>query len=309
MGLAVNAEIPLVIVNSQRGGPSTGLPTKTEQSDLYQAVYGRNADTPIPVIAARSAGDCFTAAIDAVRIALRHMTPVMLLSDGYLSNAAEPWLIPDIDAIEPIAVNASPEPDDSRDTQSMAFERNPETLGRPWITPGMPELMHRLGGIEKDIDTGHISYDPENHQRMTDMRADKVESVAKFIPPQKMEVGPDEGELLVIGWGSTYGPIYQAMHEIRKSYRNVSYTHLRYLFPFPPNLGEMIGRFNQVLVPEMNMGQLSTVLRDRLGADPTPLCKVTGQPFLISELVERMREMLPPVMVAASEPAAKGKAQ
>jgi 2-oxoglutarate ferredoxin oxidoreductase subunit alpha len=309
MGLAVIAEIPLVIVNSQRGGPSSGLPTKTEQSDLYQAVYGRNAETPIPVIAAKSAGDCFFTAIEAVRIAIRHMTPVILLSDGYLSNAAEPWLIPDMDEIEPIESNVPPAPDDARDTQRMAFERDPETLGRPWITPGMSGLMHRIGGIEKDIDTGHISYDPDNHQRMTDMRAAKVKSVAKFIPDQTMEIGPDEGELLVIAWGSTYGPTYQAVQEIRKSHRNVGYAHLRHLCPLPSNLDAIIGKFNQLLVPEMNMGQLSTVLRDRLGADPTPLCKVTGQPFLISELVEKMRSMLPPVVVAANKPAATGEAQ
>ena len=305
MGLAVNAELPLVIVNSQRGGPSTGLPTKTEQSDLYQAVYGRNADTPIPVIAARSPGDCFFVAIEAVRIALRHMTPVMLLSDGYLSNAAEPWRIPDMDAIEPIEVNAAPGPDDTRDTQSLVFERNAETQGRPWITPGMPELMHRLGGLEKDIDTGHISYDAANHQRMTDMRAAKVESVARFIPPQAMELGPEEGELLVIGWGSTYGPIFQAVREIRETNSEVSYTHLRHLFPLPDNLGGLLGNFNQLLVPEMNMGQLSTLLRDQLGVDPTPYCKVTGQPFLISELAEKMKSMLPPVVVAAGKPVAK----
>ena len=309
MGLAVIAEIPLVIVNSQRGGPSSGLPTKTEQSDLYQAVYGRNAETPIPVIAARSAGDCFFAAIEATRIAIRHMTPVILLSDGYLSNSAEPWLIPDMDEIEPIESNLPPEPDEARDTQRMAFDRDPETLGRPWITPGMPGLIHRIGGIEKDINTGHISYDPANHQRMTDMRAAKVESVAKFIPDQTMEVGPDEGELLVIAWGSTYGPVYQAVQEIRKSHRNVGYVHLRHLCPLPSNLDAIIGKFNQLLVPEMNMGQLSTVLRDRLGADPTPLCKVTGQPFMISDLVEKMRSMLPPVVVAAIEPAAKGEAR
>lgn len=307
MGLAVNAELPLVIINSQRGGPSTGLPTKTEQSDLYQAVYGRNADTPIPVIAARSAGDCFYTAIEAVRIALRHMTPVMLLSDGYLSNAAEPWLIPDMKDIEPIVSNAPPAPDDSRDTQGMAFERNPETQGRPWITPGMPELMHRLGGIEKDIDTGHISYEPENHQRMTDMRAAKVDSVANFIPPQEMELGAEEGELLVIGWGSTYGPIFQAVQEILRSNRDVSYTHLRYIHPLPGNLSELAGRFKQVLVPEMNMGQLSSLLRDKLGIDPTPFCKVTGLPFLISELTEQISSMLPVIIKAVSEPVAKGK--
>lgn len=309
MGLAVNAELPLVIVNSQRGGPSTGLPTKTEQSDLYQAVYGRNADTPIPVIAARSPGDCFFVAIEAVRIALRHMTPVLLLSDGYLSNAAEPWRIPDMDDIEPIEVNALPAPDDTRDAQSLAFERNAETQGRPWITPGMPELMHRLGGLEKDIDTGHISYDAANHQRMTDMRAAKVESVARFIPPQTMELGPEAGELLVIGWGSTYGPIFQAVRKIRKTHSEVSYTHLRHLFPLPENLGGLLGNFNQLLVPEMNMGQLSTLLRDQLGADPTPFCKVTGQPFLISELTEKMESMLPPVVVAAGELVAEGEAR
>ncbi len=308
MGLAVNAELPLVIVNSQRGGPSTGLPTKTEQSDLYQAVYGRNADTPMPVIAAKSAGDCFFTAIEAVRIALRHMTPVILLSDGYISNAAEPWLIPDISDIEPIASNAPPQPDDSRDTQGMAFERNPDTQGRPWITPGMPGLMHRLGGIEKDIDTGHISYEPGNHQRMTDMRAEKVDSVANFIPLQEIELGSEEGELLVIGWGSTYGPIYQAVQELLRAHRDVSYTHLRHIHPLPANLGELAGKFRQVLVPEMNMGQLSTLLRDKLGLDPTPFCKVTGLPFLITELTEQIGSMLPPLVQAVDEPVAKGEA-
>ncbi|RLA37696.1 MAG: 2-oxoglutarate ferredoxin oxidoreductase subunit alpha [Gammaproteobacteria bacterium] len=307
IGLAVNAELPLVIVNSQRGGPSTGLPTKTEQSDLYQAVYGRNGDTPIPVIAARSPGDCFFAAIEATRIALRHMTPVMLLSDGYISNAAEPWRIPDMNDIEPIEINAAPEPDDARDSQAMPFERNPETHGRPWITPGMPNLMHRLGGLEKDFVTGNISYDADNHQRMTDMRAAKVASVGKFIPRQTMELGDDEGELLVIGWGSTYGPIFQAVQQARQTNTNVSFAHLRYLHPLPENLGKLIGNFNQLLVPEMNMGQLSTVLRDQLGSDPTPLCKVTGQPYQIAELFEKIRSMLPSAAVSASSPGAKGE--
>ena len=301
VGLAVNAELPLVIVNSQRGGPSTGLPTKTEQSDLYQAVYGRNGDTPIPVIAARSPGDCFFAAIDAVRIALRHMTPVMLLSDGYLSNAAEPWRIPDMADIEPIEVNAAPEPDQTREARVLAFARNPDTQGRPWIPPGIPELMHRLGGLEKDIHTGHISYDADNHQMMTDLRAAKVESVARFFPPQAMELGDAEGDLLVIGWGSTYGPIFQAVKQIRESNAAVSYIHLRHLFPFQEGLGALLGNFNQLLVPEMNMGQLSTLLRDKLGVDPTPFCKVSGQPFLIAELTDRIQSMLPPVAVAKED--------
>ncbi len=293
IGLAVNAELPLVIVNTQRGGPSTGLPTKTEQSDLYQAVYGRNADTPIPVIAACSAGDCFHAAIEAVRIALRHMTPVMLLSDGYISNAAEPWRIPDIGTIDPIASNPPSKPDSSRDNQGMAFDRNPDTLGRPWISPGMPGLTHRLGGLEKDIDSGHISYDPENHQRMTDMRAAKVASVAKFIGQQEMELGSDNGELLVIGWGSTFGPIFQAVQRVRRTHKEVSYLHLRHLFPLPIRLKSLVDGFKQLLVPEMNMGQLSTLLRDQLGVDPTLFCKVTGQPFLVSELVNKIQSMLP----------------
>lgn len=299
IGLAVNAELPLVIVNSQRGGPSTGLPTKTEQSDLYQAIYGRNGDTPIPVIAARSPGDCFFAAIEATRIALRHMTPVMLLSDGYISNAAEPWRIPDMHDIEPIETNAAPQPDDTRDPQAMPFERNPDTQGRPWITPGMPHLMYRLGGLEKDFVTGNISYDADNHQRMTDMRAAKVASVGKFIPRQTMELGDEKGELLVIGWGSTYGPIFQAVQQARQTNTKVSFAHLRYLHPLPENLGELIGNFNQLLVPEMNMGQLSSVLRDKLCVHPVPLCKVTGQPFQIAELLEKIQSMLPPLAIAA----------
>jgi len=306
IGLAVNAELPLVIINSQRGGPSTGLPTKTEQSDLYQAVYGRNGDTPIPVIAARSPGDCFFVAIEATRIALRHMTPVLLLTDGYLSNAAEPWRIPDIDDIEPIALNTLEHDDETRETPEPIFRRDPATYGRPWITPGMPELMHRLGGIEKDFDTGHISYDGDNHQRMSDMRAAKVNSVASFYPPQEMELGDEQGQLLVVGWGSTFGPIYQAVQKVRRTNSAVSYLHLRHLFPLPENLGEIVGNFDQLLVPEMNMGQLSTLLRDQLGVDPTPFCKVTGQPFLIVDLVEKIRSMLPPLAALANKPVGKG---
>ncbi|MBU2678536.1 MAG: 2-oxoacid:acceptor oxidoreductase subunit alpha [Gammaproteobacteria bacterium] len=284
MGLAVSAELPLVIVNWQRGGPSTGLPTKTEQSDLYQAVYGRNADTPIPVICASTSGECFEMAIEAVRIALRHMTPVILLADGYLSNAAEPWRIPDMSAVAPIEANAVPESDE--DPQRRAFSRSQKSLGRPWVTPGMPGLMHRVGGLEKDIESGHISYDPANHQSMTDLRAAKVRSVADFIPAQELESGPDSGDLVVVGWGSTYGPIFQAA-----STTGTSFVHLRYLNPLPKNLGELLGRFDNILVPEMNTGQLSTLLRDKLGVDPVSFAKVTGQPFLISELVEKIESL------------------
>ncbi len=285
MGLAVNAELPLVIVNWQRGGPSTGLPTKTEQSDLYQAVYGRNADTPLPVLAAATVGECFDMAIEAVRIALRHMTPVLLLVDGYLSNAAEPWRIPDVASLERIASNAPPGAHD--DPQRRAFVRDETTLGRPWITPGMPGLMHRIGGLEKDIETGHISYDPANHQAMTDLRAAKVRSVARFIPPQTVEYGPDNGPLALVGWGSTYGPVFQAARAT-----GVSMLHLRYLNPLPANLGELLARFDRLLVPEMNNGQLATLLRDKLEVRPESFTKVSGQPFLISELTQRIDSIL-----------------
>jgi len=284
MGLAVSAELPLVIVNWQRGGPSTGLPTKTEQSDLYQAVYGRNADTPIPVLSASTSGECFTMAIEATRIALRHMTPVILLADGYLSNAAEPWKIPDLSDFEPIATNPVPDSNDS--PQRKSFTRDKKSFGRPWITPGMPDLMHRIGGLEKDLDSGHISYDPENHQRMTDLRAAKVESVANFIDDQVVEHGPDNGDLVVVGWGSTYGPIYQATRRT-----GASFVQLRHLSPLPKNLGDLLGRFDKILVPEMNHGQLTTLLRDKLCVEPVPFSKVTGQPFLIRELVAKIEEV------------------
>ncbi|NIW23905.1 MAG: 2-oxoacid:acceptor oxidoreductase subunit alpha, partial [Gammaproteobacteria bacterium] len=274
IGLAINAELPLVVVNSQRGGPSTGLPTKTEQSDLYQAVYGRNADAPVPVIAARSPSDCFEVAIEAVRIAVRHMTPVILLSDGYLANAAEPWMIPDTSAYEPIEGNAAQPKSVGDDGEFIAFQRNPETLGRPWISPGTADLAYRVGGLEKDIRTGQISYDAENHQKMSDMRAAKVQSVADFIPDQTVELGPQRGRLAVVGWGSTYGALYQAVHAMAD--RGVSHIHIRHLSPLPKNLGELLAGFERVLVPEMNMGQLSTLLRDKLGIDPVPLGKVTG---------------------------------
>lgn len=284
MGLAVSAELPLVIINWQRGGPSTGLPTKTEQSDLYQAVYGRNGDTPMPVLAASTTGECFDMVIEATRIALRHMTPVILLADGYLSNAAQPWRIPDISGYEAIATNAVPDSD--ADPQRRAFARDPRSHGRPWVTPGTPGLMHRIGGLEKDYETGHISYDPANHQRMTDLRAAKVQSVADWIGDQALEQGPDEGDLVVVGWGSTYGPIFQATLRT-----GTSFIHLRHLNPLPKNLGEMLGRFDRVLVPEMNNGQLTTVLREQLCIEPVAFNKVTGQPFMIRELVDKIESL------------------
>jgi 2-oxoglutarate ferredoxin oxidoreductase subunit alpha len=291
IGLAMNAELPLVVVDSQRGGPSTGLPTKTEQSDLYLAVYGRNADAPVPVIAARSPSDCFEVAIEAVRIAVRHMTPVILLTDGYLANAAEPWRLPNMDEIPRITVNTPGERAEGQDVPSFIFKRDPETLGRPWVAPGMPGLMYRVGGIEKDIRTGNISYDAQNHQAMSDLRAAKVASVAKFIPPQKVEIGPEKGALAVVGWGSTYGALYQAVRAMPAKER-VSHIHIRYLSPLPENLAELLSGFDRILVPEMNMGQLATLLRDKLGVETIQFNKVTGQPFLIGELVQKIRTLL-----------------
>ena len=283
MGLAVSAELPLLIVNWQRGGPSTGLPTKTEQSDLYQAVYGRNGDTPVPVLAASSSGECFDMAVEGVRIALRHMTPVILLVDGYLSNASEPWRIPIVESLAPIESHDPPTASGGPGSQTLASQRDPASLGRPWITPGMPGLAHRTGGLEKDYATGHISYDPDNHQRMTDFRQAKVDAVAAFIPDQALELGADEGDIVVVGWGSTYGPIYQAARRT-----GASFVHLRHLNPLPRNLGALLSGFDKVLVPEMNNGQLATLLRDKLGIRPLSFCKVSGQPFRISELADRI---------------------
>jgi len=293
IGLAVSAEIPLIVINSQRGGPATGLPTKTEQSDLYQAVFGRNGDAPVPVLAPRSPADCFTVAIDAVRIALRHMTPVMILTDGYLINAAEPWLLPDMDDFAPIKSNAIP-PIDGLDRETVAFQRDPITHGRPWVTPGTAGLMHRLGGLESDIRTGHLSNDAENHQLMSQMRADKVASVANFYPPQLLEIGPPEGDLAVVGWGSTYGPIYQAVRSLRNEGYAVSHIHIRHLNPFPHDLGALLANFDQLLVPEMNMGQLATLIRASFGLDFVPMNNLTGLPFRVTDLIEAIRAQLPP---------------
>ena len=280
MGLAVMTELPLVIINSQRGGPSTGLPTKTEQSDLYQAVYGRNGDTPMPVIAARSPADAFECAIEAVRLAVTFMTPVLLLTDGYIANAAEPWKVPDSNAFEPFPVAFTEKaPEDG----FKPYARNPK-LARPWVKPGTPGLLHRIGGIEKQLDTGHIDYSPANHQAMTDIRKAKVDGVADHIPEQDVELGTSSGKLVVVGWGSTYGPILQAVRRARDKGMDVSHVHIRHIWPLPKNLGALLRGYENILVPEMNTGQLKTVLRDQYLVDAKPLNKVSGQPFRIIEI-------------------------
>jgi len=283
MGLAIMTELPLVIVNSQRGGPSTGLPTKTEQSDLYQAVYGRNGDAPLAVIAARSAADCFDAAIEACRLAVQFMTPVMLLTDGYIANAAEPWRVPSLGDYAPFPVQFHTTPP-AEGERLNPYARDPETLARIWIKPGAPGLTHRIGGIEKGYDTGDISYDAANHQKMTDTRANKILGIARHIPPQEVTIGAPEGDLVVVGWGSTYGPIAQAVTRARKAGKVVSHVHLRHIWPLPENLGPLLKGFKRILVPEMNTGQLKTLLRDQLLVDARPYNKVSGQPFKIREI-------------------------
>ena len=279
MGLAIMTELPLVIVNSQRGGPSTGLPTKTEQSDLYQAVYGRNGDAPMPVIAARSPGDAFDCAIEACRIAVQYMTPVMLLTDGYIANAAEPWKVPDPASYAPFPVSFLEERNDGEDLLPYKRDANGK---RPWIKPGTPGLMHRIGGIEKAVGTGHIDYSPANHQAMTDARKDKIDGVA--VPDQDVCLGNTSGTLAVVGWGSTFGPIHQAVRRARAKGIDVSHIHVRHIWPLPANLGDLLRGFEHVLVPEMNTGQFKTVLRDQFLVDARPLTKTSGQPFQIAEL-------------------------
>ncbi|MFM5924183.1 MAG: 2-oxoacid:acceptor oxidoreductase subunit alpha [Novosphingobium sp.] len=282
MGLAVMTELPLVIVNSQRGGPSTGLPTKTEQSDLYQAVYGRNGDTPMPVISARSPGDAFECAIEACRIAVQYMTPVILLTDGYIANAAEPWLVPDPTAYEPFPASFLAEPN-GPDGSLLPYARD-EKGARPWIKPGTPGLMHRIGGIEKNPGTGNLDYSPAAHQAMSDQRKAKVDGVAKSIPAQDVCLGTTSGKLAVVGWGSSFGPIHQAVRRARAKGLDVSHIHVRHIWPLPENLGDLLRSYEKILVPEMNTGQFKTVLRDQFLVDAKPLNKTSGQPFTIAEI-------------------------
>jgi len=286
IGLAIMTELPLVVVNSQRGGPSTGLPTKTEQSDLYQAVYGRNGDAPMPVIAARSPADAFEVAIEACRIATEYMTPVMLLTDGYIANAAEPWKVPDVSAYAPFPVTFTTVAPESG---FKPYARD-NKLARPWVKPGTPGLLHRIGGIEKAQGTGNIDYSPANHQAMTDIRRDKVAGIK--VPDQTVELGEEGGKLAVVGWGSTFGPIHQAVRRARRRGVDVSHIHIRHIWPLPANLGALLKSYDKVLVPEMNTGQLKTVLRDQYLVDAKPLNKVSGQPFRIVEIEAAIGAML-----------------
>ena len=287
IGLGISTELPLVVVNTQRAGPSTGLPTKTEQSDLFLAVFGRNADAPIPVVASRSPGDCFDVAIEAVRLATKYMTPVMLLSDGYIANAAEPWRIPAMKDYTPFPVEFRKDPEDFH-----PFLRDPKTLARVWAVPGTPGLMHRIGGIEKDYNSGNISYDAANHQKMTDTRFAKINNIANDIPEQGVEIGETKGKLAVVGWGSTFGPINRAVQNMRAKGLDVSHIHIRHIWPLPRNLGDLLKSFDKVLVAEMNNGQMLTLLKGQYLVDAKGLLKVSGQPLKIDEVESAIRSHL-----------------
>ncbi len=288
LGLAVMTELPLVVVNVQRAGPSTGLPTKTEQADLLQCLYGRNGEAPMPVLAAATPTDCFDTAIEAVRIALKYMVPVMVMTDGYLANGAEPWRLPDLDAIPPIENNLVTEHNNPGDV-FLPYKRDPETLARPWAVPGTPGLEHRIGGIEKQDLTGNVSYDPANHQFMCETRRDKVEGIVRDIP-DLVPHGDSEG-LLVIGWGSTYGAIRQAVIQARAEGTKCAHAHIRHMYPFPANLGDLLDQYDQVLIPEMNLGQLVQVIRARYVADVISYPKITGKPFKVSEIKARIDQL------------------
>jgi 2-oxoglutarate/2-oxoacid ferredoxin oxidoreductase subunit alpha len=287
MGLAMAVELPLVVIDVQRGGPSTGLPTKTEQSDLLQVLYGRNGEAPIPVVAAASPADCFDAAIEACRIALTYRTPVVLLSDGYLANSAEPWRLPEVDDLPDLssAFSFTTEPN-GEDGTFLPYLRDPDTLARPWAVPGTPGLEHRVGGIEKAPETGHISYDGVNHHEQTVLRHERIERVAASLPPLEVDDPSGDADVLVIGWGSTEGPIRAACHQLRERGKPVARVHLRHLAPLPRELPDLLRSYRRVVCPENNMGQLAMLLRARTLVDVRPYDRVTGQPFTAAELVE-----------------------
>lgn len=290
MGLAVMLEIPLLIIDVQRGGPSTGLPTKTEQSDLLQAYYGRNGECPMPIVSASTPSDCFDAVYEAVRIAVQHMTPVIFLSDGYIANGAEPWRFPKSDDLQPIPVKFKTELGHGED-KFQPYLRD-EKLARPWAIPGVPGLEHRIGGLEKQNITGNVSYDPENHQLMVKIRQEKVDKIADYIPEQTLDSGPETGKILVLGWGSTYGAIKSAVAEMQIQGYAVSHAHLRHVRPFPKNLGTILKNFDQVLIPEINNGQLIKIIRDQYFVDAKGYNKIMGIPITKTELVMKLQEML-----------------
>ncbi|MES2381974.1 MAG: 2-oxoacid:acceptor oxidoreductase subunit alpha [Bacteroidota bacterium] len=290
IGLATMLEMPLVIVNVQRAGPSTGLPTKTEQSDLLQAYYGRNGECPVVILAAQSPSDCFDMAFEACRIALDHMIPVFFLSDGYIANGAEPWRFPQSSNLPEIKVSFAPART-KEDGKFMPYERD-EKLSRPWALPGTKGLEHRIGGLEKQNITGNISYDPNNHEDMVHLRQEKVNKVANYIPLQKVDNGPETGDLLILGWGGTYGALKTATTILRGEGYNVSHAHVRYLSPFPSNLGDIIKGFKTVVVPELNNGQLVKIIRDKYFVDAIPYNKIQGLPFMSTEVVNKIKEIL-----------------
>ncbi len=286
VGLAVMTELPVVIVNIQRAGPSTGMPTKTEQADLLAALYGRNSESPLPVLAPATPGDCFHIMLEAFRLAVRYMTPVVVLSDGYVANSSEPWLIPDPSTLprHPVTCHEDPE-------GFLPYARDEETLARPWAVPGTPGLEHRIGGLESEVGTGAVSYGPENHQEMVSLRAEKVARIAGDIPAVEVN-GPERAELLVLGWGGTFGAITSAVDEAREDGASVASAHLRYLNPFPANLGEVLERYDKVLVAELNAGQLWRLIRAEYVVPAELLSKVEGQPFKVAEVRAAIDRML-----------------
>jgi 2-oxoglutarate ferredoxin oxidoreductase subunit alpha len=294
VGMAVSLELPLVVIDIQRGGPSTGLPTKTEQADLLQAMFGRHGEAPVPIVAPCTPGDCFFAAIEAARIAIKYRTPVFLLSDGYLANGAEPWRIPDVDSLPDISVPFASEPNHTSadgEAEFWPYLRDPATLARPWAIPGTPGLTHRIGGLEKADGSGDVSYDPENHEHMTRLRVAKVAGIAADIPPVEVD-DPGQAELLIIGWGSTYGAIQAAIRRVRAKGHRVAHAHLRHLNPFPANLGDVVQAYPKVLVPEMNLGQLLKLVRAEFLVDAKGLNKVQGKPFRAEEIEQAIYTLL-----------------
>ena len=290
----MSLELPLIVVDVQRGGPSTGLPTKTEQSDLLQAMFGRNGESPVPIVAPQSPADCFDATVEAARIAVTYRTPVFLLSDGYLANGSEPWCLPEVDSLPVIDPDFATKPNHQAEDGSeefWAYQRDPQTLARPWAIPGTAGLEHRIGGLEKADGSGNISYDPENHDRMVRLRQAKVDAIADTIPDIEVDDPGGDARILMLGWGSTYGPIGAACQIVRRSGVKVAQAHLRHLNPFPRNLGEVLASYERVVVPEMNLGQLNMLLRSKFLIDTYGYNQVRGLPFKSSELVDVIREI------------------